>query len=349
MPTAESLQSFFLQWHTAFMDADRIPVILLALGLVTIVGMILGPLLGNANPLSWRLFDIIFGRFGERMDRAHRTYTDLSFRGLMLTILVIALAAAAGKACVVLLMNQQLLGATTIILLSIFLTAGSVWFILLKLYTTMETGKSAAGGYLAIARSARVNLAGADDYAPARAALGFAAVSFDKGLVAPSLWYMIGGFPMLCVYAALSFMVWRFGKKGFTKGFASVPLALEKLMGFIPSIIAALLITLAAAFTPTARVHRGVLSWLGQKDRAPYEQGGFPLSALAWSLNVSLGGASQDLSGSAIKGAWVGPKNATAKIDHTHIRRAIYISIIAHLLYVAALLGAYMWSHILGV
>jgi adenosylcobinamide-phosphate synthase len=204
------------------------------------------------------------------------------------------------------------------------------------------------GVYYTLARSTRTNLAAGDDYGIARAALSFSAQIFDKGLVAPSIWYFIGGFPALAVYTGLSFLVWRFAKKGFTKGFAAVPLALERLTGFVPSMVSAVFITLAATFTPTAKLHKGIMAWFGSKDRAPYEQGGFPLSALAWSLHVSLGGAVQELSGSAIKGEWVGPKGATAKVDHGHIRRAIYISIIAHILYMAALLGAYMWASVLG-
>jgi adenosylcobinamide-phosphate synthase len=115
-------------------------------------------------------------------------------------------------------------------------------------------------------------------------------------------------------------------------------------MGFIPSIYAALLLTLAVSFTPTAQLHKGIAAWLGHKNRSPYEQGGFPLSALAWSLNVSLGGASQDISGSAIKGEWVGPDGATAQVGHKHLRRGIYINVIAHILFIASLLGAYMWG-----
>ncbi len=340
------MENLLIQWHAQLMDVDRIPVILLAILVCSIVGMITGPLAGNANPFIWRVFDILFGRLGERMDRSHRARADLIFRGFLIASFVIVVAALIGRACAELVIAEPAYGVTQVLLLSILMTAGSVWFALLKLYFAMEKDKVGEGAYYAIARSAHVNLTAGDDFGVTRVAMGLSARSFDKGMVAPALWFLIGGFPAACIYGALAMMSWRFGKNGLGAGFATVPLALERLMGMIPSLFSAAFITLASTFTPTARLHKGLASWLGHKDRAPYEQGGAPLSALAWALNVSLGGAVQDLSGSALKGEWVGPEGATAQLDHKHLRRAIYINVIAHILFIASLLGAYMWGGI---
>lgn len=167
-------------------------------------------------------------------------------------------------------------------------------------------------------------------------------------MVAPVLWFVIAGYMGACIYAALAALSWRFGKDGASKGFGATALALEKLMGFFPSILSGILITMAGLFTPTAKLHKGVMAWFGHKNRAAYEQGGFALSALAWSLNVSLGGPAKDLKGDGIKNAWVGPEGATAKNDYKHLRRAIYVNVIAHILFIATLLSLYVWSGILN-
>jgi adenosylcobinamide-phosphate synthase len=347
------MQDFLIQLHTQIMDVDRIPVIVMAMLLTGVLGLIMGPLSGNANPALWWGLDSIFGKLGERMDRAHRARADLMFRGFLISTLVIVAAAALGQGFQYLSRLEPLWGATRVGLLAMLMGGGGVWFALLRLYTALEQKKSGErmveGAYYAIARSSRTNLASSDDFGINRAALGFAAFSFDKGVVAPAVWFLIGGFPAVVIYSALSMMVWRFGKKGFTKGFAAIPLALERLMGMVPSLLAGLYLTLAALFTPTAKMHKGLASWLGYKNRAPYEQGGAPLSVMAWALNVSLGGAYQDLSGSAIQGVWVGPEGASAQIDHKHIRRALYINIVAHILFIASLLGAYTWGHLVGL
>ena len=125
-------------------------------------------------------------------------------------------------------------------------------------------------------------------------------------------------------------------------------MALERLMGYVPNILAAIFLNLAAFITPTAKLGKSLTAWIGYDGRASYEQRGFALSSLAWALNVTLGGPGQDIKGQAVKAQWIGPKGASAKIDHHHLRRAIYINVIAQLLFIAALLGAYVWSGILS-
>jgi len=335
------------QWHTQLMDTDRIPMIVFALMICGLIGMITGPLAGNAHPFLWRLIDLVFGRLGSRMDRAHRPKADLIFRGFILSVFVTVPAALIGQGFEILSREIPAYGATRVVLLSLVLTSGSIWFALLKLYFAMEHDKITEGAFYAIARTARINLAAGDDYGVTRVAMTLSARTFDKGLVAPALWYLIGGFPAACIYASLAALSWRFGKNGLGNGFAAAPMALERLLGMIPSLISALLITLAATFTPTAKLSKSIAAWLGHKNRCPYEQGGAPVSALAWALNVSLGGAVQDLSGGALKGEWVGPDSATAQLDYRHLRRAIYINVLAHILFIAILLGMYIWGGIL--
>lgn len=336
----------YSDWHSHIFDPDRIPYALGAMLVTAIIGMISGPLGGNANPFFWYLIDKIFGGLGDRLDRAQRKSSDLMFRGFILMTFTLFFSMLAAEITRRFGMAYPLGGFSQSIVLSLCITSGAVWFALLKLYFALEQKKMGTGAYYAISRSTRMNLATADDHGITRIAMNFTAQSFDKGMVAPVFWYLVGGFPALFAYAALSALCWRFAKQGFTKGFGAVPLAIEKLLGFIPSLYAALLITLASLFTPTAKLHKGIASWMTVKGRTPYEQGGFPLTAMAWALNVTLGGAGQDLQGSAIKSAWAGPEGASAQISHKHLRQAIYISVLAHLLFVGSLLGAYVWGGI---
>ncbi|MGB0718910.1 MAG: cobalamin biosynthesis protein [Bdellovibrionales bacterium] len=335
---------FITQWHAALFDPDRIPLAVAAIVVCAVIGMIAGPLAGNANPFIWQVFDILFGKLGGKLDKPQRPKADLVFRGFIVTACVMLIALTLGKGLTALLSQNWMVEGLA---LSVLLTSGTVWFALLRLYFAMDGNKKGKGGYYAIARSTRTNLSAVDDYAITRCGINFAARSFDKGLVAPVTWYVIAGLPGACVYAALAAMAWRFGKDGFTKGFGAAPLALEKLMGFVPNILSGLIITLAGTFTPTAKLHTGLTAWLGHKNRASYAQGGFALSAMAWSLNLSLGGPSQDLNGDAIKAPWVGPDKATAKNDHKHLRRAIIINVLAHIVFIAVLLGMYLWAGVL--
>ena len=336
------------QWHADFLEPDRIPTAIAAIILCVIVGMITGPMTGNANAFLWQFIDRMFGKLGDKIDKPSRPQADLIFRGFLVTMLVLFITAFMGKGFEIFINEKPLRGATEIILLSLCLSAGTIWFTLLQLYFVMDGNDQTKGTYLGIARSTRTNLNASDDFGITRMGMNLAARSFDKNMVAPVIWYIIAGFMGVCIYAGLAALSWRFGKDGATKGFGATALALEKLLGFFPAILSGLLITIAGLFTPTAKLHKGVTAWFGHKNRASYEQGGFALSALAWSLNVSLGGPAQDLKGDAIKNTWVGPEGATAKNDHKHLRRAIYINVIAHILFIATLLSLYVWSGILN-
>lgn len=329
----------FSEIHEYLMDADRIPFLIGAIFLTIIVGMITGPLAGNANPFIWGVMDKAFGRVGERMDKKSRKQSDLVFRGFLFCTILLFVALLLVKPISHWSSQNSIF---EVILISLCLTSGSVWYMVLKLYFTLSQEGKAKGGYFGLSRSSRTDLNSTDDHGITREGLAFSAISFDKGLVAPSLWYLVGGLPFLLVYSTLSFCAWRFGKCGFTKGFGSVPIALEKLMGFPTSLFSGFLFTAAAAVAPTAKITKALKSWWAAHDQVPYEQGGVVLSALAWPLEVNLGGPVQDISGSTLKKAWVGPEGATAQIEHFHLKRAIIMNILAHLLFILALLSAYI-------
>jgi adenosylcobinamide-phosphate synthase len=320
-------------------QTDRISVALMALLLTVVAGILTGPAMSNAVPLFWSLLAGLFGGFGRRLDKRQRKTADLILRGFFVTLPVVVLSFEIG------MLARQGLGMVhfyllpNIIILSLLLSSGAVWSALLKLRAAlMKSGKTIKGAYYTISRSTRTDLSGADDYGITRAGMALAARSFDKGVVAPVFWFVVAGFPAAFTYAGLAALSWRFGRDGFTKGFGRFPLLLERLMGFIPNIIAGFLIALAGLFTPTGGITRGFMGILRMKGKAPYEEGGLPVTAMAAALHVGLGGPAVDLDGSAMQRSWAGPENATAQLGGSHLMRALYITIVAHLLF-ALLLG----------
>lgn len=333
-----------MNFDVEILDFSRFPAAAAALFLTVFLGALTGPLGGNANAFLWSVLDAMFGGIGDRLDKTHRSRADLVFRGFLLSALVLFFAGLSGYALAHLARTYDFIGLGEPAALTLLLAGGAVWVVLLRLYKTIENKKAGTGAYYALSRSTRKNLAAGDDFGVNRAALGFTARAFDKGVVAPLFWYVLAGLPAAFIYVCLAGLTWRFGKEGFGKGFGTVPLALEKLMGIVPSVLAAALLTLASVFTPGAGITRSLAAWAGTKGRAAYAEGGLPLSVMAWALNVSLGGAAQELTGSALKAAWTGPEGATAQIDHRHLKRALYMSLIAHLLFFTLLAGLYLWA-----
>lgn len=327
----------YTELQVLLFSPDRVPPAMAAVLLTAVAGMVTGPLSGNANPLFWALVDKTLGTAGGRLDRVQRKPGDLMFRGLILTIIAVVLFSMIGGGLEVFSLRFALGGFTEIILLSLALTSGAVWFALLQLFFAMKDKKISKNAYYTIARTARTDLSGSDSYTITRTGMAMAARSFDKGVVAPVLWYLIAGLPGAYIYTGLAALAWRFGRDGFTKGFGRVPLALEQLMGFVPGGLAGVLMAGAGLLTPTGGMVRAFAGLMRHEGKAPYAEGGVPVTAMANSLNVALGGPSVDIEGSALKRSWVGPDGATAQLDAGHLRRALYISLMAHLLFLAGL------------
>lgn len=337
----DRLTELFFALHSQIFDPERLPAAIAAILIVSIIGVITGPFAGNANPVLWRTVDFLFGRLVEKLDKTNRTTGELVTRGTIITIMAMGMAFLLGAAFQALSEEYNDWKMAETAGLCLILSSGAGWFALNRLYKAV-TGKNAAkGAFYTIATTSRTNLAANDEYTITRVGIGMGARLYDKAIIAPVLWYLIGGLPVAYLYAGLAALCWRFGKEGFTKGFGSTALALEKLMGLIPNAFAGFLIAMAGVLTPTAGMARSLLGLIpGRAGKALYFEGGAVVTAMAYALKVSLGGATQDLDGSAIRRSWAGPKNATARLDAKHLHRGLYILVMAHILFITALLFA---------
>ncbi len=334
----------FQELHSLIFDPARLPVAAIALLLSVFFGLMIGPVGGDANPLYWRIISAMVGGLGGRMDKPGRPRGDLILRGFVITVAALLISYAIGEFLKTLVQAFPVWKVTEILALSLLLSSGSLWIVLIKLHRALEQKTVGEGTYFALARTARNNLSSVDDFTITRTGMGLAVRGFDKALVAPIVWFLILGLPGAYIYAGLAALTWRFGRDGTSNGFAVIMGALEKLMGMIPSVLAAFLLSLSCVFTPTAMMSRSLKGWNAHKNNAPYAEGGLPLTAVAWGLEVSLGGPATDLDGHVIKRTWVGPKGATAQLQAKHLHRAVYCVFVAVILLFTALIGGMIVS-----
>ncbi len=326
-------------------DPDRIIVCLGAILFVSIIGYIIGPISGNANPWLWSILDKLFG-FARKSYKVERSSASLSFRGVVFGLMYIIASGVIGFGAWYGLTHYYPSLALEILLLSFTMTGGAVWLALSKLHQALKEGsKLEKGSYRPIAISARKNLNTTDDYGITRVGVAYMPKAFDKGLVAPVFWYLIGGLPLAYLYAGMACAAWALSKEGYSKNFGDFILRLEKIFGLLPNTIAGLFMAVAAIFTPTARITRIFPYFFKRQGKASYAEGGFPLTTVAYALGISLGGPVEDLEGSVIRHGWFGPKDATARLDKNHINRAIYMSLMAYVLILAVLVaGLLAWK-----
>lgn len=341
------MQEFFSHIIYNMASPERLNSAMIAVVMVCVFGAIFGSFSGNANPFMWRILDGIFGGFAKKTYKVERSVASLHFRGAFLLSLYIITAGVMGAGVGLLERQFSLAGFMEPLLLTVVLSGGATWSALIKLHHAIrsEHTQLPKGSYYDIAVSTRTNLNTTDDHGIIRGGIGFVATSFDKGLVAPLVWYLVGGLPAAFIYGGIAAARWGLAKEGFAKGIGSLALKLEEILGTLPQVITVIIMAFAALMTPSARLTRVVKGIFSKKGRAPYAEGGVPMTALAWALGVSLGGPVEDTGGSVLKRAWVGSDKSTAQVEIKTLRVAIYLSIMAHILAFSVLLaGVMVWK-----
>ncbi|MDD3021538.1 MAG: cobalamin biosynthesis protein [Alphaproteobacteria bacterium] len=309
---------------------DRLNSILVALLMVSLLGMMIGPAWGNTNPLLWGLLDKVCGGLVTKTYNRDRTLKSLHFRGAILLALYLLITGIVAAIALLIERRFSLSGFMDPLLLSFTLSGGATWSALIKLHHALR-GKNglSKGSYYQVAVSTRTNLNSTDDHGIIRVGIGLVACNFDKGLIAPLFWYLIGGLPAAYIYCGIAAARWSLSKDGFSKGIGTLALKLEKFFGVVPQIVASFFIALGALATPNAGMFRTLKGLLRGKGHSPYAEGGLAMTAMAYAMGISLGGPVEDIGGSVLKRAWVGSSSSTARVERRHLRQAIYLGIMS--------------------
>lgn len=313
-------------------------VLLVSLIGAALVSLFLRPV---CVPVLWRFIDLLFGRIGDKLNRAGRRAPDLFFRGFVLLIAALFVVVAfIGSLPYVLSFfggsASAFYFAEGVILLAL-VSAPGMMVSLLQLYKTIQGGRAGEGVYLSFSRGALANVAGADDYAITRLALGVSVRRFNDALMAPLFWYCIFGLEGAILFAAFSAMNWRFGERGFDNAFGMGAYAGALVMGYVPMFLSAVLLWFAALFTP--RAAKGFV----RSYKATFCQGGYALDVMAHALGAALGGAYMGADGRKVKGPWAGDESSSAKVELSQLRRGAYMLGVAHLLLILGFCGAYLF------
>ncbi len=313
----------------------RILFALIAIAISVILGIFTIKISGwIAQPALHKIMNFPFGLLFAKLDRKNRSANALKIRGAFILVIIALISFVVGAFCQSVTEGIYKIGYGQIVIFMLFIISSSSWAIVWNIYKQLKNNKKAKKAYYSVARSTRNDLNSVDDYGITRIAISFLPISFNKYMVTPAFWFILGGLKAVFIYSAISFMALSTGKEGFTKGFGRPSLYAEKIMGYIPEKISALFILIAIFFTPKAKF----LDVFKLKDKSPYYEGGMPVSIFAGALGITLGGASKDIDGSSIQRKWVGNENLTAKISPEHIKRAIYMIVISFLVFVTSLL-----------
>lgn len=303
-------------------------ILFLALLLDALVGEF-GPLF-RILPHPVALMGGLIGWFDRRLNREQRSARTRVFRGSMVTLLMVGLAAVSGWFVLEVARRVPQGWIIEVIAVSLLIAQRSLFDHVCAVARGLDK-HGLAGGRAAVAMIVGRDPETLDDHGVSRAAIESLAESFSDGVVAPVFWYLLFGLPGLLVYKAVNTMDSMIGyRTPRHDAFGRTAARLDDVMNYVPARIAAALIVLASVFVPRGRPASAfrVMVRDGGQHRSP--NAGWPEAAMAGALGVALSGP-RSYQGKMTAQPWVGGE-FSAQIGTGEIRRGLYLFVVACLL-----------------
>ena len=178
-----------------------------------------------------------------------------------------------------------------------------------------------AGGREAVSRIVGRDTSELDEAAISRAAIESLAENFSDGVVAPLFWMVVAGLPGAAAYKAINTadsMIGHKSERHHAFGWASA--RLDDLVNLPASRLAALWITLAAAFRTGCSVDGAIAAVRRDAGHHRSPNAGWPESAMAGALGIRLAGP-RVYAGVRVEDRWMG--EGRAELTAADIRTAL--------------------------
>lgn len=272
------------------------------------------------HPVSW------MGRLIARCDAMWNSPTR-SFderRGWGMATLVLLLVVTIIVAVLVVRLCQALPGLLEIFLCAVvassLLAQRSLHDHVAEVATALER-RGIEAGREAVSRIVGRDTSALDEAAIGRAAIESLAENFSDGVVAPLFWMVVAGLPGAAAYKAVNTadsMIGHKSERHHAFGWASA--RLDDLVNLPASRLAALWITLAAAFRAGCSVDGAIAAVRRDARHHRSPNAGWPESAMAGALGIRLAGP-RVYSGVKVEDRWIGV--GRAELTAADIRNAL--------------------------
>jgi adenosylcobinamide-phosphate synthase len=317
--------------------------------LVLVAGLAMDGLFGEMRAI-FRHVDhpvVLAGRaiafFDRKLNRETRSEASRRGRGIITVVFLVGTAAALGLVIERLCRGHWLGAAVEALLIAVLVAQRSLYEHVAAVAAALETGGLAAG------RSAVQHIVGRDPmrldaHGVARAAIESLAENFSDGVVAPVFWYLLLGLPGLFAYKMANTLDSMIGHRTPRyRSFGWAAARFDDLLNLAPAPVSGLLLAAAAAFAKNSRPDRALLTMLrdGSKHHSP--NAGWPESAMAGALGLSLAGPRQYPEG-LVADPWLG--DGTARAAPSDIARALNLYRLACLIEGGLLLSAWLAAHL---
>ncbi|HYD32236.1 MAG TPA: CobD/CbiB family cobalamin biosynthesis protein [Azospirillaceae bacterium] len=299
-------------------------ILLLVLALEAAVGDM--RLFARLVPGPWTIAYRLATWFDRRLNRIERSNVNRMIRGLLVTAVIVGLAAALGWAASRFAVTVRFGWALETVLVMTGLGFRPAWAAARTAAAALAAGQDDAARAAAQTLTFK-NVYALDVHGVARVAVEGLAKAVNQRVVAPAFWYMLAGLPGVMAWTALDAVDAAIGHTSPRYAWFGLAAArLDDACNFLPARLSGLLLALAALFVPGARPLASLKTILTFAGRHRSMSGGWPESALAGAFGLSLSGPRRE-GEVVIKEAWIG--GGRARVIATDVRKALALSALA--------------------
>lgn len=280
-----------------------------AIILLQIFAMIFGKMMKRSmTPLP--LFEVLLRPLVigmvDRLNRDGRSDFALIIRGVIV-FLVLSFVVFGGMIALkmVLPINEN---TFSLLVLMVFLSP--ITSMAIALNTSKDVPDNHALKYLA--RGLNQNLITTDKYGVRRSGVRLLSLSLVAWLIAPIVFFLLGGEMALCVYGMLSLFCRVVGRDGVFTGIFSI---IYKMFNGVGQIVGVCVVFLSACLSAGGRPLTVINAFQYPTRMAE--------AAMAYAQGITVGGAFQNRLGDKIEAPWMGASKSTAKLKHQDILRVI--------------------------
>lgn len=278
--------------------------------------------------------------FEARLNRPRRSAANRAIRGGFVLVVFVAVAGVGGAVA------ARLIGAVP----EGWLIAAAAVALFLTQRRQFDRARSVGralrdegleAGRTEVAKIVAYDSSGLDAHGVARGAVQSCAQYVPDGVIGPVFWYLLLGLPGLCAYRSVNALA-REGACSFSQGadYCRAATALNRVLSYVPAALGGIVMSIAAAFVPTARPFRALRMAFREGARSLFLASQWTEAAMAGALGLALGGPVR-YAGAAVSLPWIGDGRARAMPQD--ISRAAYLFAVTALLTVAIVALAALW------
>ncbi len=299
---------------------DALLILFMALALDAMFGE-MGPLF-RLLPHPVVVIGRLIGRLDKRLNKPSLPEAERKTRGVVLVVLMVALALAVGGAIAFVARAVPHLWLIEVFAAATLIAQRALFDHVDDVARALEHNGLEAGRY-AVSRIVGRDPQSLDEHGVARAAIESLAENFADAVVAPVFWFVVLGLPGLLLYKTvntLDSMVGYRNDKYRAFGWASA--RLDDLLNLIPARLSGLIIALAALFAARGNPLRALGTMVRDAGHHKSPNSGWPEAAMAGALGLALGGP-RKYPGLVVDEKWIGQGRARATV--ADIDRALHL------------------------